>query len=831
MAKHKKSRNVARKGEGKGAPSAAASKGAPRKRGKRRFYKSLTFWFVLFMFFSSVGLLAYLYAEQYTRPYRERAEIYDLEKINELEIPSIILDRNGKEIGRIFVQNRSVMSIDDVPDLFLNALKAGEDSRFESHNGVDVIGVIRAMKLNFQAGETTQGASTITMQLARNAYPLKQDALAKGESGIQRKMVEAFLAMRIEKRYSKREILEFYLNRIYFGSGFYGLRSASLGYFGKEPKDLNLVECATIVGLIKNPTNNSPLNNLEASKKARNMVLNRMREEQMLTAADYEQAQLELLALNPKPLKRGTSHLYERIADSLGAVLGRDALSAGGFTIHTTILAEAQNAAEKSLRESLNKAENHPDYTAQKRSEYSKNQTEIAPEYLQGAVFMMDHLTGEVLVHVGGRDYAQVPYDFIEQGQRPMGTAFYPFLYSVGLAGKHTPVSILEDEPMDNRAVMVGGREGILGEWGMEVNAPVYEGRITLRKAFEQAKIAATVRLGYEIGIERIITAGKIFGFPMQDAEVLPRVMVGWEAASLKQAVTAISTFALGGKKGPTKFTYIKLVKNAAGRVVYENTLPTHQSARLLDERVAWQVHDMMVAGMEDGSARGLKDQLAQQPFHGAGKGGSTHDFSDAWFLGYNGRVSCGVWTGFLQGNSKSIYPGAFSRDLAMPVWAAAMNAVSPALPSPEILRPVGLVDVRVCSVSGQRVTEYCQVLKEDLGTGKAKSVGTEMIEHMLEGTQGLPFCTVHSGANSSEIDPSHALSTMPVLDTMPIRPVNSVLIGEDPYHTEIPGEVATHSGTGLKARSTNVLDSLDLGDIEESIRLRKPPRLEIFPD
>ncbi len=786
------------------------------------------------MFFASASLVAYLYVEQYTRPYRERALTYDLDKINKLELPSFILDRNGDEIGRIYVQNRSVMSIDHVPDLFLNALKAGEDSRFDTHNGVDYIGIVRALKLNYQAGTTTQGASTITQQLARNAYPLKQDALAKGESGIQRKMVEAFLAMRIEERYSKREILEFYLNRIYFGSGFYGLRSASLGYFGKEPKDLNLVECATIVGLIKNPTNNSPLNNLSASKTARNMVLKRMREERMLTSSNYSQAQLELLALNPKPLQRGTTHLYERIADAVGAALGRDALSAGGFTIHTTILAEAQNAAEKSLRESLNQAEKHPDYSAQKRSDYSKKQTAIAPEYLQGAVFMVDHSTGEVLVHVGGRDYAQVPYDFIEQGQRPMGTAFYPFLYAVGLAGKHTPVSILEDEPMDNRAVMVSGREGILGEWGMEVSAPVYEGKITLRKAFEHSKIAATVRLGSEIGIERIIDAGKVFGFPMEDTEVLPRVTVGWEAASLKQAVSAISTFPLSGMRGPTKFTYLTRVENSDGQVVYPlNPQPksTHSSGRLLDERVAWQVHDMMAAGMERGSARGLKDQLSTQPFNGAGKGGTTHDFSDAWFLGYNGRVSCGVWTGFLQGNSKPIYPGAFSRDLAMPVWAAAMNAASSALPSPSIHRPVGLVDVKICAISGQRVTEYCQELKEDVVTGKAKTISAEKIEYMLEGTQGLPFCTMHSGGNSSDIDPSHALSGLPVLNTMPIRPMNSVLIGVDPYHSELPGEIATNTGNGLINRSTNVLDSLDLGEIEETIRLRKPPRLEISPD
>ncbi len=783
------------------------------------------------MFFASASLVAYLYAEQYTRPYRERALTYDLEKINELEIPSIILDRNGKEIGRIFVQNRSVMSMDDVPDLFLNALKAGEDSRYDTHNGVDYIGIVRAAKLNYQAGTTTQGASTITQQLARNAYPLKQDALAKGESGIQRKMVEAFLAMEIEKRYSKQEILGFYLNRIYFGSGFYGLRSASLGYFGKEPKDLTLVECATIVGLIKNPTNNSPLNNLEASKTARNMVLKRMREERMLSGSEYAQAQLELLDLNPKPLQRGTSHLYERIADAVGASLGRDALSAGGFTIHTTILAEAQNAAEKSLRDSLNQAEKHPDYTAQKRSDYRKDQTEIAPEYLQGAVFMMDHVTGEVLVHVGGRDYAQVPYDFIEQGQRPLGTAFYPFLYAVGLAGKHTPVSILEDEPMDNRAVMVSGREGILGEWGMEVSSPVYEGKITLRKAFENSKIAATVRLGSEIGIERIIDAGKVFGFPMQDTEVLPRVTVGWESASLKQAVSGISTFPLGGMKGPSKFTYVSRIENSKGNVVYKKTPPTNPLYKLLDEKVAWQVHHMMSTGMERGSARGLKDQLVAQPFEGAGKGGTTHDFSDAWFLGYNSRFSCGVWTGFLQGNSKPIYPGAFSRDLAMPVWAAAMNAIPQALSTAEIHRPVGLVEVKICAVSGQRVTEYCQELKEDLAAGNAKSMNAETIEYMKEGTQGLPFCTKHSGVNSSEIDPSHALSSLPVLNTMPIRPVHSVLMGVDPYHTELPGDVVVNTGTGLINRSTNVLDSLDLGDIEETIRLRKPQRLEISPD
>lgn len=783
------------------------------------------------MLFGIAGAVAYLFAEQYTRPYREHAAVYNLEEINKLEIPSIILDRNGEEIGRIFVQNRSVMPISDVPKLFIDTLRAGEDSRFLSHEGIDYIGIVRALKLNYEAGTTTQGASTITQQLARNAYPLKQDAMARGESGMQRKIVEAFLARRIEKRYSKEEILGFYLNRIYFGSGFYGLRSASLGYFGKEPEKLSRVECATIVGLIKNPTNNSPLNNLEASRKARNMVLTRMREERMISRSEMVEEQAKPIKLNPKPLQRGTSHLYERIADAVAVALGQDALAAGGYTIHTTILSEAQNAAENALKATLATAERHTGFTAQKHSEYDKDNPEMQPRYLQGAVFMVDHSNGEVLAHVGGRDYAEVPFDFIEMGKRPLGTAFYPFLYSVGLAGYHTPASIVEDEPMDNRSVMVGGREGILGEWGMEVDSPVYEGRVTLRKAFEESKIAATVRLGSEIGIQRIIDAGVEFGFPMEDSKPLPRVSVGWEPASLKQAVTAISTFPLGGMKGPTSFTYISRIENESGLVVFRKNISPQKSKRLLAAPVAWQVHNMMAGGMERGSARGLSEQLIGKPFYGAGKGGTTSEFSDAWFLGYNARISCGVWTGFLQGDSESIYPGAFSRDLAMPVWTAAMNAATPAFGGKQIDRPDDIVEVEICTVSGQRATQFCQKLDEEVGTGTVKTVSTKTTEFFRKGNENLAYCSLHSGALTGEINPGSALSTLPALNALPIRPKQSVLIGEDPYHTELPSYVTSSENVGLIRRSTNVLDSFDLGEVEEDIPLRKPPRLEINPD
>ena len=307
----------------------ADEKQSNRRKGReRRFYKRKGLWLTLLVFAVVAGGAGWIVVEKKTREYRGRAAAYDLDHINELEIPSLIVDRNGKEIGRIFVQNRSVISIGEVPEIFIDALRAGEDQRFLTHDGVDYIGIVRAAYLNWKANERTQGASTITQQLARNAYDLEGERRKNNETGIQRKLVEAFLAQRIEKRYSKREILEFYLNRIYFGSGYYGIRSASLGYFGKEPRDLNALESASIVGAIKNPTKFSPINNPAANRASRNLVLGRMVDLGVISRRESRELMDAPLKLNPNPLRRGTTHLYERIADAVNDTLGEDALAA-----------------------------------------------------------------------------------------------------------------------------------------------------------------------------------------------------------------------------------------------------------------------------------------------------------------------------------------------------------------------------------------------------------------------------------------------------------------------------------------------------------------------
>ncbi len=797
------------------------------KSRKKAFYKSKGLWLSFLLFVAAAAVFSYVFVEQYTKPYRERAATYDLDRINDLELPSLIVDRNGEEIGRIFLENRSIIPMSKVPPVFVDALIAGEDSRFKTHDGVDYMGIVRAGWLNYQG--STQGASTITQQLARNAYNLKDEAKKRNETTIQRKLVEAFLAMRIEKRYKKEEILGFYINRIYLGSGYYGLRSASLGYFGKEPIDLTADECASIVTLIKSPNYRSPLNNPSVNKDGRNYVLMRMGIEGSLSKSEVARLQALPLRVNPKPLLRGTTHLYERVFDAVKQALGEEALAKGGFKVHTTILKDAQESAQKALEDSLAKAEKNPGYKRQKHADY-KRSSDKAPEYVQGAVLMVDHETGEVLAHVGGRDYAQSTYDFIEFGKRPLGTAFSPFLYAAALAAGQSPASVIDDEPMDNRAVMVGGQEGILGEWGSEVRKPVYEGKIPLRKAFEYSKIAATVRLGQQVGLQKIVDAGVAFGFPMEKTELLPRLCVGWEQASMKQTLRAISAFAKDGRAGQSSLVYIDHVEDSRGAVVYRRPRVTVTSPQILDEATAYQVHSMMAGSLDRGTGAGARDGLIEKPFPGAGKGGTTDGFTDTWFFGYNKRVSCGVWTGFLNGSGEPIYDGAFSRDLSLPVWQAAMNAAAPSFGGGEIKKPATVVEVPVCSVSGQRATQFCQHPVENLETGNLRMESSKVTEYFRKGTENLPFCSVHSGMMADAGSPGLLLAA-PTLDVSPVAPQSPVLIGDDPYHTETPSFAPTSGAAGLIRKRTNVLDSLDIGEKEEQIHLRRPGRLIIEED
>ena len=296
----------------------------------------------------------------------------------------------------------------------------------------------------------------------------------------------------------------------------------------------------------------------------------------------------------------------------------------------------------------------------------------------------------------------------------------------------------------------------------------------------------------------------------------------------MKQAVSAIAAFARGGKTGPAKLAYLDRVEDAQGHLVYRREAPGVESRQAVDAATAWQIHSMMVGSCVRGSAAGAFNELLEKPFPGAGKGGSTSDFSDAWFLGYNKRVTCGVWTGFLQAGGGPIYPGAFSRDLALPVWQAAMNAIAPAFGGGEIAAPANVVELAVCSVSGQRSTQFCQEMAEDKATGKMRSRSTSVTEWFRRGSESQAYCSVHAGTSSDGLTP---LASLPALDVVPVVPKEPFVLGDDPYHTEVPTSAAVSRDAGLIRRRTNVLDSLDVGDGDEKISLPPPARLSIEED
>ena len=803
------------------------------KRRKQRFFKLkwLLYLFVIGLILAILAILAYFVFEQQTQKFRDRAEIYNLDEIDNVEVKSLILDRKGRELGRIFVENRDKMSIKDVPKVMIDALVAGEDQRFFQHDGVDRIGVIRAVYINLKAGRQTQGASTLTQQLARNAFHLKEEADKRGEGGLERKAVEAFLALRIEKAYSKEKILEFYLNRIPFGSGFYGIRSASLGYFGKEPRDLSAMECASLVGCIKNPTRISPLNNVKENKKARDQVLQRMVDEGFISSKEGKIYRNTPVVVRPNPIRRGTSHLYERIANAVRSRLGEDALTEGGFKIYTTIDLDVQQAIERSLLRQLSIAESHELYEQPLYDSYRKRDGK--PNYLQGAGYMIDNESGSVLAYIGGRDFTHSQYDFVESGSKPSGTAFFPFIYTAALENGMSPVTRLIDRPMDNRAVMVDGREGILGEWGMETLQPKYEGDISMRRAMEVSKIAASVRLGKEVGLARVMETARKFGLSLPETKLLARMLVGADDVSLPEMVNAYATFARVGY-APKSAYFIDRVVGPKGIIRYK-AIDTGSDGdkRVISRETAYIMNSMLQSSLTEGTGKSGIAELVSDPSL-AGKTGTSYDFADNWFIGYNSRVTCGLWMGFVHGSRKAIYTGAFSRETLLPVWVKAMNAALPDFSGREMTQPNSVSRLEVCSVTGLRATRYCQKYQRNVLTGAESYQSTTVEELFTAESKPTGYCDEHGVVDPAIVKQDDFDSDKKQVSrslVIPIQPKQPLLLGGDPYGTEQPDFAPREQQSAYQNSVMMNFDQLDFEDRAAGIVLDRPQRIEISED
>jgi len=771
-----------------------------------------------------------------TSPYKKWAAELNLEDVNNLDDPCVIYDRNGEVIGRIYDENRSYVTLDQIAPCMLNALVAQEDKTFWTHNGFDPIGIARAAKAAISAGgKANQGASTITQQLARGAYDLERRTKARSGTRYERKIVEIYLAMRLEKKYSKQQIIEFYLNRIYFGRGFYGIRVASLGYFGKEPIDLTVREAASIAALIKNPSRYNPIDTPELNFRWRNDVLDRMRRENYLSFSEAERIKKMPLETNPLPMGRNTSFLNNLIQNQVVSLFkdgsGEALVKSAGIRVYTTIDKSMQDAAEESLDRQLLAIESSKDYANVKFAD-KKNPGFAKHRYLDGLVYAVDNKTGGVLAYVGGRSFANDNFDLIASGKFAPGTAIFPFLYATAFDNGLNPCTRLVDDALDNRLTGIGGSEGILGEWGMELKKGRYLDYVTVRQALSWSKISATARLGMRLGAKSFIEELEMVGLTppprkSQSTEInpeyYPRVYLGTEAMSLKSMVMAYTIFPNSGERPISPYIVTK-VTDSRGNVLWEEPKAHKRKLlRAMQASTSYRVHSILRDSLIKGAAMRLQTYLPDN-FQGAVKTGTNYDFSDNCLIGYSSSVTCGVWMGFLL-EQREIYPMAFSSDTCGPVMGEVLKAAVSQFGDKPIAIPSDTQEVEICLASGQMATDFC--FETALVDGKRKYERYTYLEYFPKGDVSLGICSVHGDGAPSLIDVlGRNMGNSRVLPLIPILPKESALLGSDPYNSELKLNPRYKNKEMLLHYSSSLNPGIDMSD-ESAVMMENNLELE----
>lgn len=784
---------------------------------------------------AALVLYAWLVAE-----YGAKAQAFDLGKLPRMESASVIFDRSGQQIGKIFIQNRIPIPYDQIPRGMVNAVVAEEDNRFFDHHGVDYLGVLRAAISNYHQGRVKQGASTVTQQLARNSFDLK-------ERSYRRKLLEMFLARRIEETLPKEKIMELYLNRVYFGSGLYGVEAAARGYFGKPANELTAGECAMLAGLLKSPNALSPWNNPKGAKKVRDFVLTRMREMRLISREEFEQQTALPLAVRKRTNPNKVSYAIDLVRQQAIAALGYDRAMNDGVRIETTFDAKLQQAAEKSLRARLESVERRAGYQHQTFDQYRKTNevleksaqrgepvTMPQPAYLQGAVLAVDNETGGILALAGGWDFLHSEYNRAIQGRRPPGTLFTPFVAAAAYAKGIFPGEPVDDACIDNHYVMIGGENGILGEWGVERADNEYEGPMPSHEAVARGKNAAVVRLGFRTGTEALQTFCTAAGIrsPLRD---VANAYLGSSEMTLDELTLAYTAFPGGGSR-PAKLFTITRITDPEGKVLYEN-IPSRVS--VIPAETAFQVHSLLGDALHKTCAQEAVAEGILPALPLAGKPGTAYDFTDTWFAGYSSAVTCGVWVGFDK--PQKVYRGAFGKDLALPVWADIMKASLAQFPPKPLSPPPGLRPVDVCRSSGLLPVDECR-----------KSPGGTLITSLYATESQMPSgtCTVHGGGVRSyakDIDQEEWPRAAAAVDLSHIRPVTisapTLLAQNDLYHSVNPARENGISGDdssvkvaratspdgqdpgaqGGDALQTNVAKALPAG--EKEVRRAEPVR------
>lgn len=632
--------------------------------------------------------------------YGVKALTYDLDKLDEVPERTLVYDRDGALLGHVsgHGENRLVVPASEVSDHFIKALLAREDSRFYEHHGVDYRGVVRAAITNIKSGGMEQGASTLTMQLARNAFELR-------EMSLQRKLLEVAIAKRIERNYGKDEILGFYMNRIYFGAGLYGIERASQGFFMKPASDLTAGEGAMLAGIIRGPSLLNPFRSMENAKDTRDEVLARMVDDGILTEAEASATKAEEIVLRPPDKRLATgSYILQTVFDLLANYLdSEDEIKFGGLRVYTTVDSQLQTAAETALDSHLTSIENRSGYRHPKRVDHHKGE---ATKYLQGAVVTLDNSSGAILALVGGRDFGDSSFNRAYRARRQAGSTFKPFLYAEAMQRTGMlPGVFVSDDP-------VRIRHGAGPVWTPGNSDGTFTGLQPAAIGLIKSRNTMSVRVGQIAGLENVRNLASELKFGQ-----IPDSPVVFLGAFDTTPFTMTSAYSTLGAKGVNYTPFlIAQIKHRDGRVLFEHKV---EGVPVFTESIAWVTSDMLAKVMDEGTGRSARSAGYTAP--AKGKTGTTNDYRDAWFVGYTDKVTTGVWVGLDQ--PKTIMDRGYGSTLALPVWTEVMKKAEDNYPGARFPAPAGSANTVLCRECGLLQSDrtrnpYQMLLPPDLRPG-----------------------------------------------------------------------------------------------------------------
>ena len=637
-----------------------------------------------------------IYTRGFTHPTGEYAATPIRLTITASQIASVVSLKEARPLEKIALEpelltsllsedleNRSPATLDQIPQHLQDAVVVTEDVRFWHHPGVDPFGIVRAVFRNLKAGGVTEGASTLTQQLVKNYF-------LTSERTMKRKVIEAFMAVILDARYSKKEILEAYLNDIYLGRNrsisILGVGEASRFYFGKPVSEISISEAAVIAGMIRSPNNNSPFNNPERSMIRRNTVLGLMLKEKKITKEQYDAARSAKLPRKPFRQKSGLTSIPYYVDVVLAEIkrdYGIDDVQGRGLRIYTAIDLSAQDAATRTLESSLASLE--------KSSRRLRNHS--TP--LQGAIIHVDVPTGEIRALVGGRSYERSQFNRATKSKRLVGSLFKPFVYLTAFEPSLSKVNITPATPVSDTQFVLKRRWS--DDWKPRNYDNRYMGEVTVRLALEQSLNAASVRIGMATGIEPILKTARTLGVSTEMDDANPAILLGAVGIPPIEMAEAYSTIARQGARVPLRT--IRFATDDRGRTLEgAETKPV----QVFPARDVYILTDVMKGVVNSGTAARSRSMGYKKI--AAGKTGTTNDKRDAWFIGFTPHTLAVTWVGF-DDNSPT---GLSGSDAAVPMWTRYMLAATAGQPNADFAPPAGISIASVDKSSGGLGTSNC---------------------------------------------------------------------------------------------------------------------------